>query len=221
MTALAAFQTNIASADAYTRMYAELRKTRALGRRGVLPAKHRELLWLPRAAVVASISALDTYVHTVVADRAAVLLRDQAGAPVALYEAVAKKLSVKNGATLREAIPLLAHSDPLGQLFSRFRDDFLVFQSFQAPDKIVDAYEWIGRRDIFERAADLWPGPNTTSQHLKSRLANYVNRRNQIAHEADMGANNTPRAMSPDYALDCRAFITSLVERMDQVVYAA
>lgn len=221
MTALQQFTRNIDASDKLVGMYRQLRGFRNLGARGRLNAQNQDLLWLPRSAVVAAISALDTYVHGVVKDRLPHLFAPSKVVPESLAEQLAVLLPVKNANTFRQAVPLLLAHDTVGQLLKRFEDNFLQFQSFQAPGKIIEAYRLVGFDNVFDPVSDLWPGPNTTAEHLKRRLAGYVQRRNQIAHEGDVEANGQQRPMQPDYAIECREYVVALVNRLNQVAYAA
>lgn len=221
MSALQQFARNIDASFKLVGMYRELRGFRNLGARGRLDAQNQDLLWLPRSAVVAAVSALDTYVHGVVKDRLPHLFGGNKIVPESLAKQLALIIPVKDANSFRKAVPLLLAHDTVGHLLKRLEEGFLQFQSFQAPDKIIDGYCLIGIDNVFERVADLWPGPNTTSDDLKRRLAGFVQRRNQIAHEGDIEANGNQRPMQPDYAIECREFLTSLVNRLDQVAYAA
>lgn len=66
MTALNQFTRNVDASVKLVAMYRQLRAFRKLGARGSLSLENQDLLWLPRSAVVAAISALDTYVHSIV-----------------------------------------------------------------------------------------------------------------------------------------------------------
>jgi len=218
MTAIAHFRSSIAAADHLVAMYAELRRSRNLGQRGRLDAANVDLLSLPRAAVVASLSALDAYVHAVLYERIPLALQANP-VPTALCELMASTLSIKNGTTFRDALPLLAAPDSLSELCTRLKDKTLAFLSYQAPEKIGAAYELIGHDNIFESVAGLWQGPGTEPDDIKRNLASYVKRRNQIAHEGDHEANGQPRPMQPQYAQGCGSFVDGLATRLNRVVY--
>ncbi|AMP36247.1 hypothetical protein CJO81_00950 [Ralstonia solanacearum] len=221
MTALQQFQSNIDAADQLVAMYRELRNSRDLGGRGRLDAQNQDLLWLPRSAVVAAISALDTYVHSVVKERLPLSLAAGAAMPEPLADQLAQIITVKNAATFRKSAALILAADTSPQLLRRLEDDHLQFQSYQAPEKIMEAYHLVGEEQIFERVSDLWSGPNTTADNLKRRLAGYVQRRNQIAHEGDLEKNGTQRPMQPEYAIRCREYVGNLVARLNDIVYGA
>ena len=219
MSAISEFNANIDASDRLVAMYRELRGKRALGARGVLTAINQDLLWLPRSAVVASISALDTYVHAVVKARLPTVFGKAVPPPAALCEQLAQLITIKNGAAFKEALPLLTAADTIAGLLAKLDEKFLRFQSFQAPEKIIEAFRLIGHDAIFEAVSDLWPGPNTTAEHLKRRLSGYVQRRNQIAHEGDREPGGAARSMQPEYAIACQTFVSNLALRLNQAVY--
>ena len=218
MTAITHFQSSITAADQLVAMYSELRRTRGLGQRGRLNAENSDLLSLPRAAVVACISALDAYVHSVLYERIPLALRANP-VPLPLCEAMSAILPVKNGNNFRDALPVLLLQDSSAELCARLKEKTLVFLSYQAPEKIIAAYDLIGHESIFESVADMWQGPGTSAQEIKGSLAAYVKRRNQIAHEGDHEASGNPRSMQPVYASGCRDFTVGLVSRLNRVVY--
>ena len=218
MTAIAHFHSSITAADHLVGMYAELRRSRNLGHRGRLDAENSDLLSLPRSAVVASLSALDAYIHAVLYERIPVALRANP-VPEKLCELMSSTIPIKNGHTFREALPFLVAHDSLAELCSKVREDTLVFLSYQAPEKICSAYELIGQDNIFYSVAALWQGPGTEAEDIKRNLAAYVRRRNQIAHEGDHEANGRPRPMQPQYAQGCRDFVSGLATRLNRVVY--
>lgn len=77
MTPYDQFQKNIEAASHYRKMYRELRSLKNLGAKGKLSAENQYLMWLPRAMVVASLSALDAYVHQVLYDKIPRILVDE------------------------------------------------------------------------------------------------------------------------------------------------
>jgi hypothetical protein len=218
MTAIAHFQSSITTADQLVAMYSELRRNRGLGQRGRLDTANSDLLSLPRAAVVACISALDAYAHSVLYERIPIALRTNP-VPLPLCEAMSAILPIKNGSSFRDALPVLLLQDSSAELFTKLKEKTLVFLSYQAPEKIIAAYDLIGHENIFDSVADMWQGPRTSAQEIKSTLASYVKRRNQIAHEGDHDANGNPRPMQPAYASGCREFTVGLVSRLNRVVY--
>ncbi|MFC3420705.1 hypothetical protein ACFOHO_01170 [Rhizorhabdus histidinilytica] len=181
-------------------------------------AANQDLLWMPRSAVVAAISAMDAYIHAVLEERIPLALA-AADIPDALANAMADLLPIKSGNNFKSAYPVLSSPNTPTVLATRLRDQSLQFLSYQAPEKIIAAYSLIGSAGIFEEVAALWPGPGTTADEIKRRLASYVKRRNQIAHEGDYESGGTVRQMQPKYANDCTEFITNLTLRLDRVIY--
>lgn len=220
MTIKAHFDHSLTAATNLTAMYVELRRHRQLGARGRLPPGHEDLLWLPRSAVVAAISALDAYVHAVLYDRLPHALRSQV-VPDPLCDALAGIIPIKNAGGFRAALPVLLANDSVLELVTQLKDQSLAFASYQAPEKIISAYAMLGQNNIFDSVAGLWPGPNSTAQDLRRVLANYVRRRNQIAHEGDRENNGNVRHMQPQYANDCAIFIDNLVTRLHRIIYPA
>ena len=218
MTAITQFESSIAAADQLVAIYFELRHSRNLGQRGRLDVGNTDLLSLPRAAVVASMSALDAYVHAVLYERIPLALKSNP-VPDSLCELMSSAIPIRNGNSFRDAIPLLVAQDSLAELSAKIKERTLAFLSYQAPEKIIAAYELIGHDNVFERVADLWPGPATEAEDIKRNLAAYAKRRNQIAHEGDHDANGHPRAMQPQYAQGCRNFIAGLVTRLNRVAF--
>lgn len=218
MTAYSDFENSIASAKQLTKMYTELRGYRKLGPRGRLPPNNEDLLWLPRSAVVASISSLDAYVHAVLRDRIPHVLQSDK-IPDALSEAMANCLPIKSKENFLKALPLISSGNIYQKLAAKFDDEVLLFSSYQAPEKIINAYELLGYPKVFELVSALWSGPKRADKDIKGLLANYVKRRNQIAHEGDREASGTVRHMQPAYANDCSEFVRNLVSKLNQTVF--
>jgi hypothetical protein len=220
MTPYEQFKKNIDAANHYRTMYVELRKLKKLGARGALDEQNRYLLWLPRAAVVSSVAALDAYVHQTLYLRIPQVLEDEnAPLPDALAELIVRVAPIKNAGTARDALKYIRASDGIRLLAQTIKDKTLVFEAYQAPDKVVDAFRVIGVHDILKEVADRWQGPNTSREDIASRLAGYAKRRNQIAHESDLDTHHRPRDISPDYAYRCSDFMTNIVDRMNQAVF--
>jgi len=219
MSELDQFKNSIAAAGQLVDMYVELRRRRGLGQRGRLDAANLDLLWLPRSAVVACLSALDAYIHGVVFEQLPVALQADP-IPEALCDRMAEALQIKNGKQFRKAMPILLAPEPVFAMCTRLQPS-IESQAYQAPWKIEGAYALIGHESIFDEVARIWPGPGTTTLKIKDRLERYFRRRNQIAHEGDMEYGGTTRHMTPKYARDCQGFTECLVVRLNRVVYGA
>lgn len=216
MSIFSDFQESIEASDSLLSMYAELRLKRGLGARGRLDAQNEDLLWLPRSAVVAAISALDSYVHAVLYDRIPGIL-NSGNIPQPLGDAMARLTPIKDSNSFSSALRIVIAGNFTTHLSNEFKDKTLSFLSYQAPDKIIAGYALIGVNNVFEQVAKTWQGPNSSTSDLKRILANYVKRRNQIAHEGDRDQQGNARPMQPDYARNCKAFIENLVVRLEKI----
>jgi hypothetical protein len=220
MKPLEQFEINVAAAADYLRMYKELRQLKGLGARGRLDSSNQYLLWLPRAAIVTSLGSLDAYVHQVLFLRLPEVLKAPGKQlPEQLCERVSQVLPIKNATHVRDAIEVLQSPGSTDVIADRLREKQLRFMSFQSPDKVIEAYALIGIEDVFHEVARLWSGPNSSESDIRRRLVNYVNRRNQIAHEGDLTSSHDPRPIQPRYANECKEFVESLVQRLDQVTF--
>ena len=218
MTIYKEFEHSIASTKNFIEMYRELRRYRGLGPRGRLPPGHEDLLWLPRSAVVAAIASLDAYVHSVLYDQVPHALRLEP-IPGTLCEQMAKVVPIKDGKTFRRAFQKMSGRYIHDELAGQFKNEVLAFAAFQTPDKIRVAYAMIGVEDIFGSVSSIWPGPTTSEADIRKLLANYVKRRNQIAHEGDRDATGNIRRIQPQYAMKCATFVENLVSKLNRVVY--
>jgi len=218
MTAHADFQVSVQAADSLLLMYAELRRHRNLGARGKLSAENEDLLWLPRSAVVAALSALDSYVHAGLDEKIPETLQANP-VPRALCKAMAALIPIKNADGFSDALPIITSSNVIAELSAKYKEETLSFLSCQSPNKLIAGYALIGHQNIFGDVSEHWPGPSTTSEDLKRQLANYVRRRNQIAHEGDRDHHGNARPMQPQYAQSCKEFVVNLVTRLNRVVY--
>ncbi|GHB30370.1 HEPN domain-containing protein [Salinicola rhizosphaerae] len=212
------FQDSIAAADQLVDMYKELRRSRDIGARGRLDEANSDLLWLPRSAVVASLSALDSYIHGVLYEKIPEKMRNNE-VSTSLANAMSSIIPIKNADGFKKALPMISSSSSIEALTKKLESETLSFLSYQAPEKIIKGYSLIGHDNIFDELSKIWQGPRSTEKELKDKLEGYVKRRNQIAHEGDRESNGSPRPMQPAYANDCKTFIESLAARLDRIVY--
>ena len=220
MKPLEQFEQTVVAADDYVKMYGELRNLKHLGSRGPLDSSNAYLTWLLRGTVVSCMSSLDAYVHAVLYDLVPALLWTYQAASDDLCDCILRVLTVKKREHVPDALEYITAPDGPNQLFERVKEGVFELQAYQAPDKLVQAYRLIGYDDILEFVANAWPGPKTSRGEIAGRLASYVKRRNQIAHEGDLEqSSGRPRPMTPDYARNCIAFTRGLVTRLDGAVY--
>lgn len=214
------FQVNLEAASDYERMYSELRSLKGLGQRGRLSAQNQYLMWLPRAMVVASLSALDAYVHDVLYQELPKLLDKSEGLSDELAEIVCGVVRVSKASHVRQVMPLIRSREGPRDLAKKIMDENLRYESYQQPERIVSAFKILGIDDVFRAVSERWTGPRTSRDDIAKRLAGYAKRRNQIAHESDLDAHHEPRRITPEYGRTCKGFIATLVQHMDGVVHS-
>lgn len=220
MTPYEQFKINKDAAAIYARTYLELRQLKLLGSRGTLSEENKYLLWLPRAGVVGAVGALDHYVHQVLYEKIPEKLRgNPAELPESLCDLILRVASLKNAVSVRENIHFVQSATGPDDIAVAIRDKVLQFEAFQAPDKIVRAFAFLGYADILEDISATWQGPNTDRRDIAKRLDQYVKRRNQIAHEGDLQSTHRPRPITPMYASDCLTFVFNLVWRLNGILY--
>jgi hypothetical protein len=129
--------------------------------------------------------------------------------------------------TISALIPIISNSilDKLNNtswLESEIRER-LGYQSFQQADKIADAIRYISGKKFWEEVANKMSNPtkNITAQDIKQQLNSIVDRRNKIAHEADIDPTfNIGSRWNIDELLvgDAVDFIEILVESIHLVL---
>ena len=145
MTPLEQFKRNIIGAEKYLDMYYELRQLKQLGKRGALDANNQYLL-LPRATVVSAVGALDAYIHDMLALHIPRLLAD---ATTQVSESLANLLgrvvSTKKRDDVQEMLRFI-RSTTGPQSLARGSRKICRFESYQAPDKVVGALEFLASK---------------------------------------------------------------------------
>jgi hypothetical protein len=94
----------------------------------------------------------------------------------------------------------------------------LSYQSFQQPEKIADAIRQISNKKLWDEIASQFGKP---AKEIKQQLSAIVDRRNKIAHEADIDPTfGIGNRWSIDESLVTEAvnFIESIVENIHQVL---
>jgi hypothetical protein len=170
-----------------------------------------------RAAWVARVSALDLYVHELVAQRMRRIFEGSLppGAAFASFKIPADVLVRIRAATSA------AQASAAFDLEVRRQHGFL---SFQDPIKIADAVRLVSTVELWnEVAVHQGASPSTkvgAAKALRGTLSAIVDRRNKIAHEGDLQPS-VPRVPWPISAADDTAvanFIERLVRSIDAVV---
>jgi len=142
----------------------------------VLEAQTTEILDLSdilRSELVLAVSALDYYIHEVV--RLGIL---------EAYHGRRTQTSacLRFRVTLGSALQGISTPASDGWLEDQITNAHS-YQSFQDPDKIADAIRLISDAELWNVVANYL---GMSSQYVRQKLKLVVNRRNQIAHEADM-----------------------------------
>ncbi len=127
-----------------------------------------------RAVLVLAVSALDYYVHEVVRLGMLEIHRGQRSEPPAF-----SKFQISLGSA-REALQANPNVDSWLEDEIRQRHSF---KSFQNPNNVADAIRLISDKSLWEEVSKRM---GLSSTEIKQRLSLIVDRRNKIAHEADI-----------------------------------
>jgi hypothetical protein len=210
-----------------------------------------------RAALVLTVSALDYYIHEVVALGMLDIYRGQRSEPPvsrnASLSAFARFSIPLDGARQERSIALNIvnwlendirqnqgfsseeRSYSLSELLSIIENGILArlnesawleneirqkhsYQSFQQPDKIAEAIRLISDKKLWDEVGNELGKP---ANDIKQQLSNIVDRRNKIAHEADIDPSfSIGRRWPIDESLvsDAVNFIEQLVESIHKVI---
>jgi hypothetical protein len=181
---------------------------------------HAYLSELLRAAVVASIAALDRYLHDIVLHHSISLLRrKEDDIPKELC-----KLSIPVLATKKALESLKANKNARpGHILKRAIQEHLHKEyTFQNPDSVQKAAQMLGIDDFWSKVA-LEFDPPVQKKTVVTKLRFNVARRNQIVHEADLirktkARKLTLREVDITYAQDVVVWTECLVKAIDKVV---
>ncbi|MBT9446530.1 MAG: hypothetical protein IV086_12585 [Hyphomonadaceae bacterium] len=171
---------------------------------------------LLRAEWVCRVSALDLYVHEIVAQK---LVAAFAGAKVAAKGAGKFQIGANRLFDIMSASQTQAEA-----LFDLEVRAKLSLISYQDPEKIADGIRLVSDVELWnEIALQLGATPSnkaTVAKSLKQQLSLIVERRNKIAHEGDLQPS-LPREEWPIAASDLdmvKAFLESLIDALEKVV---
>jgi len=181
---------------------------------------HEYLSELLRAAVVASIAALDRYLHDIVLHHSIALLnRKEEDIPKEL-----RKMTIPVLATKRALLSLKANKNARpGHILKQAIQEHLHNEyTFQNPDSVQKAAQILGIEDFWSKVATAFNPPGN-KKDIVTKLRNIVIRRNQIVHEADLYRKTKAkklilRAVDIAYAKDVVDWTDCLVRSIDQVV---
>lgn len=162
-----------------------------------------------RAALVLSVSALDYYVHEVVKLGMLEVHRGTRSEPPAFAKFQINLGSAREGLSADVSLDYWLE-DAIQQGHSH--------KSFQQPDKIAEAIRLISDKKLWEEVGKVM---NRNAKDVKQQLGIIVDRRNKIAHEADidptMGLGNRWNISEADVnnAVD---FIEKVVESIHSIL---
>ncbi|MEK7915125.1 HEPN domain-containing protein [Burkholderia contaminans] len=172
---------------------------------------------LLRAEWVARVSALDLYVHELVAQK--MLATFEGVQPTAIGFG---KFSIPNDVLMRiRAASSEANAAAAFDLEVRTR---LGYSTYQDPDKIADGIRMISNCELWnEIAMRLGATPATKTERakaIKRSLSLIVERRNKIAHEGDLqpGIPRDPWPITKNDLRDVAQVILDVVNSIEQVV---
>jgi len=210
MKTIDAFEKTIARAESLVDLH------RSAFPRGRPPAsgEHLDIL---RAAVVLSVSALDSYIHDKIVENVVRVVvhcgKKQSGFPGYLLEAL------KNRLPIDKALALIYRKRP-DQEIQKIIRQHLAERSFQDPGKIASALRYLGLQDLWDplrRRLRL-----TSKKKAKEFVVPYVKRRNQIVHEGDVYKSkkyrHKLRAISRPFAQRSVTDIGKFVRALDVII---
>lgn len=138
-----------------------------------------------RAALVLAVSALDYYIHEVVRIGMLEIHRGQRPEPPAFSRFQISLGSARAGINAGQNIDSWLENE-IRHIDSWLEDEIRQrhsYKSFQQPDAIADAIRLICDKKLWEEVSINMGSP---AQDIKRQLSQIVDRRNKIAHEADI-----------------------------------
>lgn len=181
---------------------------------------HEYLSELLRATVVATVSALDRYMHDIVVHHSwALLNRSDEKIPKELKKLHIPVLSARHAV---DRIRSDAKARPGVLVKEALRDQLHREFTFQRPDDVQKAALMLGVDDFWGNVAVAMPGEPKKDAVIRT-LREIAQRRNQIVHEADIirkakAKTTTMRDISAKNALEWANWMRSFVAAVDSVV---
>lgn len=168
-----------------------------------------------RAEWSARVSAMDLYLHELIADKLVQVINRVGIIPAGLGKFnLSASIIVQNNQN---------SSNFLSAVDLEVREK-LERRTFQTPDDIADGIRYVSDVELWNEIA-LSTGANTTdkvdrAKSIKAKLKQIVNRRNKIVHEADLqpGIPRRPWPISSQDLQDVRAFLEQIVRAIDTIV---
>ena len=173
---------------------------------------------LLRSAIVSAVAALDNYMHLVVVNKCFTLLSgERTHVPKAL-----QKLEVPAIAAFETVEKLRKNpkSKPGYKLKEQIRDKFSN-QTIQSSGQIDNVVKLMGITEFWTRVETKMKG-KLNAGNIQKKLNEIVNRRNKIAHEADIikksrGVSSTFAEITKSDAEKAVTFITDFVTALDAI----
>jgi len=162
-----------------------------------------------RAALVLAVSALDYYIHEVVRIGMLEIYRGQRPEPPGFSRFQISLGSARAGINAGQNIDSWLE-DEIRQRHS--------YKSFQQPEAIADAIRLISDKKLWEEVSI---NMNTLAKDIKQQLNLIIDRRNKIAHEADIDPTLSIGNRWPIDELlvnDAIAFLESVVESIHKIL---
>lgn len=172
---------------------------------------------LLRAEWVSRVSALDLYVHELVAQNMLGIFED-ARPRVAAF----RKFQVSSDTLIR--IRSASNSREASAAFDLEVRSRLGYMSFQDPEKIADGIRLISDKELWNEVATINGASRNNrkdmARNLKRKLSLIVERRNKIAHEGDLQPSvpREPWEISLSDVEDVEKFIKKVVDAIERIV---
>ena len=172
---------------------------------------------LLRAEWMARVSALDLYIHEVVAQRMLEIFQG-----TRLSSSAYLRFQIPNDVLIRiRTAQTLTEANQAFDLEVRTR---LGFTTYQDPDKIAEGIRLVSNVELWNEVA-LHQGATpatkmTQAKSLKRALSIIVERRNKIAHEGDLQPSTprTPWPISTNDLLEVKRVIKGVVDSIEAVL---
>lgn len=166
-------------------------------------APHMDADALLRAEYVLLVSSFDNYIHNIVRRK----IGEDFFAPKSLPKDFCISIEVF------QLMRLEATESGQKALLDSYLNKLLSKDSFQSPKSVEYALGLIGINKVWSEVTSAF---SDTAQNIKNRLALIVQRRNQIAHEADVDSSTgISRTISMETVKDCRIFLQTFVNAID------
>ena len=173
---------------------------------------------LLRSEWMARVSALDLYIHELIAQRMLAIFERRFEAPPSHSKFVISSDALMRIRSAQTEVDASAAFD----LEVRGRLSTLTFQD---PEKIAEGIRYVSRASLWDEIALLSGATPATKNHvakdLKVDLSLIVRRRNKIAHEGDLqpGIARTPWPINRADLIVVKGTISRIVQAIDTIIF--